>query len=368
MSADGELDLRWALPQDEPDIRALIGAVAMPGTVSVRFAREPNYQLGTTIMGDPCDVLIARRGSDGQLAAMGCRSERQAYVNGIETTLGYIGQIRVAEGFRGTWLIQRGAQWFNERGAPTMPYFGVIASDNPRARALLTGGRLPAGVHVRRMCGMTTYAIALRRGRARSVRGLQLLSGSDADLAEIVEFLNHHGRRRQFFPAYRLGDFVGGERMRGLVPEDIMIARRNGAIAGVMAVWDQAEYKQDVVDAYAPSLQQLRPAYDLAARLLGFAPLTPPGSAIPLAFAACVCIANDDLEIMRVLLTASKARAYARGKAFLMLGLAKNDPLLAAARRTMHVTYHSDLYAACWSAEQLSALDERIPYVEIATL
>ena len=73
-----------------------------------------------------------------------------------------------------------------------------------------------------------------------------------------------------------------------------MVARRGKKIVGVMAVWDQAAYKQDIVDAYSPTLRRLRPVYNLVARLLGAHPLTPPGQAIQLAFAACICIANDD--------------------------------------------------------------------------
>ena len=53
MSGESGFDLRWATPADEPDIRALVGSVPMPGAVTVRFAREPDYFLGATIMGDP---------------------------------------------------------------------------------------------------------------------------------------------------------------------------------------------------------------------------------------------------------------------------------------------------------------------------
>ena len=35
------------------------------GAVAVRFIHEPDYFLGTSIMGDPCDVLIARERLDG---------------------------------------------------------------------------------------------------------------------------------------------------------------------------------------------------------------------------------------------------------------------------------------------------------------
>ena len=104
-------------------------------------------------------------------------------------------------------------------------------------------------------------------------------------------------------------------------------------MVGVMAAWDQAAYKQDIVDAYGPALRRLRPLYDLGARLLGARPLTPPGEAIPLAFAACICVADDDPGVMRALLSACARDARERGKAFLMLGLADDDPLLAVARR-----------------------------------
>ena len=196
MNTNEDFDIRWAAAADEPDIRALVGSVAMPGAVSIRFAREPDYFLGASIMGDSCDVLIARHRSDGRLAAMGCRAERLAFVNGSERTLGYIGQIRIADGFRGAWLVQRGAPFFKEASGPGLVQYGVIASDNPRARDLLTGRRLPGGVHVRRLCGITTYAIPLRRTTLRPAHGLEVHSAA-ASLPEVVAFLQQYLKRCQ---------------------------------------------------------------------------------------------------------------------------------------------------------------------------
>jgi len=368
MSGETGFDLHWASPEDEPDIRALVGSVPMPGAVAVRFAREPDYFLGTTIMGDPCDVLVARHRPDGQLAGMACRAENRAYLNGREAPLGYIGQIRVAPDFRGHWLVQRGAKIFKEASPPGLLYVGVIAGENPRARELLVGARLPGGLYARRVCGLTTCAILLRPLRALRVPGIDLQSGSPESLGEIVEFLRIQGPRRQFFPAYTLEDFTGGATLRGLRPRDIMIARRGDTVVGVMAAWDQAAFKQDVVDSYGPSLRCLRPVYDFVARLFGMQPLTPPGQAITLAFAACICVANDDSGVMRALLSACARNAYERGKAFLMLGLTDDDPLLAVARRYPHITYHSDLFVVSWSGTPVASLDGRVPYIEIATL
>jgi hypothetical protein len=368
MSGEPGFELRWATAADEPDIRALVGSVPMPGAVVVRFAREPNYFLGTTIMGDPCDVLIARHRLDGRLAGIACRAERRAYVNGRESALGYIGQIRVSAGDRGHWLVHRGAKWFREATPAGLLYMGVIAGENPRARALFVGHLLPGGPRATRVCGLTTCALLLRPHGVVRIPGVEILPGSAETLGEIVAFLRVQGPRRQFFPVYALDDFTGDTTLRGLRPEHVMVARRGGAVVGVMAAWDQAEYKQDVVEAYGPGLRRLRPAFDFGARLLGAKPLTSPGQAIPLAFAACVCVADDNPAVMQGLLSACARSARRRGKAFLMIGLADNDPLLAVARRTLHVTYHSDLFAVSWSDEPAGLLDDRVPYIEIATL
>jgi len=368
MSSKSKFKFQWATADDEPDIRALVGSVSMPGAVSVRFAREPDYFLGTTIMGDPCDVLVARHLSDGQLAGIACRAERRAYLNGQESPLGYIGQIRVAPGSQGNWLVHRGAKWFRDVSPPGLLYIGVIASENPRARKLLVGARLPAGLHAARVCRLTTCAILLRPRRALHVPGIDVRSGTMGTLEEIVEFLRQQGPRRQFLPAYTLEDFTGGEKLRGLRPQDIMVARRGAEVVGVMAAWDQAAYKQDVVDSYGPGLRRIRPFYNLLARLLGAQSLTTPGEAIPLAFAACICVAEDDRDVMRALLTACMLNAHERGKAFLMFGLADRDPLLPIVRRYLHIPYHSELFAVSWSDEPAGLLDGRIPYIEIATL
>lgn len=363
-----EFDVRWSRPGDEPAIRALIGSVAMPGAVAVRFAREPDYFLGASIMGDPCDVLVARHQPGGELAGIACRAESKAFINGAEEKLGYIGQIRIAPEYRGRWLVNMGAEMFREASQAGLLYFGVIASDNPRARLLLAGTRPPAGLHVRHISGITTCAILLRPVRERRLPGIEVTSGTPETLQEIVNFLRENGPGRQFFPAYSLEDFTGGSRLRGLSPEDIFVARRGGEIAGVMAVWDQAAYKQDIIDSYGPTLRRLRPVYDLLARLLRASPLTPPGEIMPLAFASCIRVAGDDPAVMRALLQASVKNAYARGKAYLMLGLADGDPLLPIVKHTLHVTYHSDLYALSWSDGVVDRVDGRVPYIEIATL
>ena len=363
----GRVDVRLATLDDEPDIRGLVASTPMPGAIAVRFAREPDYFLGTTIMGEPCDVLVGRA-ADGRLIGMACRAERRVFLDGEETRIGYIGQIRVADGFRGRWLLHRAMAAFRAVSPPGMLYEGVVARENPRARGALLGERPPGGARAVRLAGLTTCSIVLRPRRPVRSPGLEVASAADLGIEAVVAFLRRDGPRRQLFPAYRVSDFTDGRTMRGLAPEDLVVVTRAGSIAGVMAVWDQAGFKQDVVDAYGTSIRRVRHAYDLGAGLIGARPLPRPGEAIPIAFGACVCVAGDDPAIMRSLLGAATARALAMGKAFLMIGLTDEDPLLPVVRSWLNVTYRSDLFLLAWDVDPAAAVDSRVPYIEVATL
>lgn len=378
MSAPERFEFMSAGPADEPEIRRLVGATPMPGAVAIRFEREPDYFLGCSIMGDPCDVLIARHLPDGELAGMLCRAERPAFVNGRETRIGYIGQIRAARRFQGRWLLHRGLPVFARRSPPGMLYFGVMARENPRARGALIERRRAGGFAATRLAGWTTYALVLRGprgatgGRRRSrdgPAGLEIGRGSLETIEEIVAFLRRVGATRQLCPAYRVEDFVQGGRTRGLALGDLLVARHRGAVTGVLGMWDQSAYKQDVVGSLGPVLGRLAPLYDLGARLVNARPLPREGDTIRSGFAAFVAVEGDRPPVLRALVDEARALAWDRGLTYLTIGLADRDPLLAAVRRSLHVTYRSDLFVMSWDASgPASRLDARVPYIEIATL
>lgn len=384
MSTRDRFEFMVAGPADEPEIRRLVGATPMPGSVAIRFEREPDYFLGCPIMGDPCDVLIARHVPDGELAGMLCRAERPAFVNGRETRIGYIGQIRAAPRFAGRWLLQRGLPLFRRQSPPGMLYFGVMARENPRARGAFFGPRRAGGFATTRMAGWTTCALVLRAadgaqkgspsrspggplGAAGS--GLTIHRGSAGTIEEIVGFLRRIGSTRQLYPAYRVDDFLGGERTRGLALDDLLVARRARAVAGVIGMWDQSRYKQDVVASLGPALERIGSGYDVGARLIGARPLPRPGQMIQAGFVSFVAVEGDDPAVLRALLREARALAWRRGMTYLTIGLADRDPLLAAVRRSLAITYRSDLFVLSWDpAGPAARLDARVPYIEIATL
>lgn len=367
MNRSGRYRFMLAGTADEPEIRNLVGRLAMPGTVSIRFAREPDYFLGATVQGDPCDVLIARHEPDGQLAAVMVRGERRVYLDGLPQRIVYIGGIRVDPRHQGRWLMQRAALEVARLHEREARYFGVIAADNPVALGTIAGRRPPGGPEVRRVARLRSLAFVLhRRGRRRP--GLPLEPATAATLDELVAFLHAHGPRRQLFPVVEAAHLRDGRTLRGLRLDDLVLVRRDGAIAGLLGAWDQSGYKQELVAAYGSRLARLRPAYDLAAMTLGASRLPRRGEPVRTSFGALRCLADDDPDVLAALLRGACGRASEQGQAFLMLGFDERDPQLQRLPRRLAVTYHSDVFLASFEGDPARDLDGRPVHVEVGTL
>lgn len=374
-------------PDDEPAIRRLLAHNPVPGQVTVTYEREPDYFRGCATMGRFCQVLVARHRPSGQVAGVAARTTRPLFVNGQVEEVGYIGQLRVDDRFRGRWIVSAGFRFFHHLHADgrVAGYLTTIIEGNRQAQGILVKRarrHFPAYQEVDRLC---TLAIILRSSLPRRLQarfstrtrtlpkqtqaGYSLSLGSTAELSEIIAFLRRHGAAKQFFPAYTKDDFDDPVTL-DFSSEDFIVARRRDEIVGVIGLWDQSGYKQTIVHSYQNSLRWLRPFYNTAGRLLGVQPLPSPGRPIHFIYASFICIAGNDPHIFHLLLGQAYAEAAARGYAYLMVGLSIRDPLLLPAKRYAHIPYYSRLYTVCWQ-DGLSfheKLDQRVPYVEIAAL
>ncbi|HNT74162.1 MAG TPA: hypothetical protein PKH77_03975 [Anaerolineae bacterium] len=364
--------------EDDANLRRLLARNAMPGDITVTFEREPGYFLGCGTMGRFWQVAIAREEQSGNIAGILCRAAHPHFVNGQSEELGYIGQLRVDHRYRGTWLLSQGLAFVHElhQDGRVRAYFAAISDENRVARGVLVEHPRPGFPALRELAAIVTLGIILRKSlspfrvpRAAKLN-LVIRRGSPEQLPAIVAFLQREGARKQLFPVYTEADFTTRDTTLGFSVEDFIVACRGDTIVGVVGLWDQSGYKQSVVQGYAPGLRRIRPFYNVGAKLVGAQPLPAVGEHIHSAYASFICMQDNDPALFRPLLKAVCDLAAARGYAYLMLGLADQDPLLPVALAYPHITYHSRLYTVAWddAADFHAQLDGRIPYIEIAAL
>lgn len=338
-----ELTVEFAAPSDDAGIRALMQRQAMPGRIRIAFAREPDFSRGCAVTGDDYKIVVAR--ARDEIVGVACRSARNVFLNGHHTRLGYLGQLRVDDRFRGRWLVSRGFALLGEidRLDPLPAYLASIVDGNEEANAVLVRRR-----KFREVARYQTLAIRTDKS-VRATQESKIVAGSLDQVPEIVRFLRTEGSRRQFFPVWTEESL---HNLDGLKIEDIRIARRGGAIAGVMALWDQTAFKQSIVRGYSGWMRMAQP----------FLPRV--GEEIRGAYAALICASDPD--VFADLLGAIRTLASERKFDYLLVGLDARDPNLPVARKYRHYAYPSRLYLTDGGLHE--QLDQRPAYVDIATL
>jgi hypothetical protein len=361
--------LYLATKEDEADIRRLFRTNSVPGHVTVTYEREPDFFLGCSVTGQSYQVVVARHEPTGELAGVVCRAKRRVWIDGQKVEVGYLSGGRVDERFRGRWLVSRGLRFLGDLDATdTVPvYLATITGENHEARGLLVDKPRPGLPRFEEVGRLYTAVIPVRATPVSRDQANGIRCAVPEDLPRIVSFLNEYGRERQYFPLYSEEKFRDSATL-GFSVEDFVVFERGGELSGVVGLWDQSAYKQTVVRSYSKELRWTRSLYDAAARLTRRHPLPAPGEPLRSAYAAFVCVAYDDTFVFRALLRRIYELAAKRGYAFLVAGLAANNPLLAVVRSYAHVPYRSTLYTVSWRGGLHATLDGRIPHVEVATL
>jgi hypothetical protein len=348
--------IAFASDADDAGVRQLVRSQAMPGRVRLSFCREPDFSTGCAVTGDEYQILVARSVPDGDVVGVACRSVRRVFLNGRDQRIGYLGQLRVHERYRGRWLVARGFALLAamHRTNPCPAYLASIVDGNDEATGILVRRPRRGFPRFREVAQYLTLALRVRRSKSRS--RWPSASGQPA-IDEVADFLQRQGPRRQLSSVWtadslrRLASF-------GLTTDDIRVARRDGDITGVVALWDQSAYKQSVIRGYSGWLRAA-------------APLLPrPGTALRSAYASLISVADDDPVVFESLLREVCALAAARGFEYLLVGLDARDPLLDVARAHPHIAYPSRLYLASWpdGGPSYEPLDARPVYIDIATL
>ena len=331
---------------DEADIRRLLRESPMRGAVSVTFEREPDYFRGADLAGGKDQTIVAYE--NGHLVCMGRCTQRECWVDGRATPVGYLAELRLdSEARRRFAIVREGYRFFRELQSDTL-HFTSIASDNDRARRLLENGA--RGMPTYGFLGeLVTLLIAVPR-RPRLPK-LRVEPATTAHIPALLRVLNQHGRRYQFatvWTAERLHSLA----RHGLPLERFLIAMDGGEIIACGALWDQRCFRQTVIQGYAGALGLGRPWLNVANRILGRPHLPPPGTALAQAFLSPLALRDGAEALLPELVEAFFPLASKLGIEWLTLALPAGDARLSVLRRKFFTrAWPSRLYRVSWSEQ-----------------
>ena len=361
---------RLAKTTDNKPLRNLMREITMPGWVSMSYLREPDFFDGMAVQGEDCDVIVAEN-STGCIIASGTRCRRELYVNGTTQDIGYLCGLRSRKEGISAKTVFHGygklKELHKEKGDVPF-YLTTIIADNLRAKKILTSNHPPLPVYDY-YGDYITAAIPLNRfcrePKSRNIRRL-----TNADIPQLVKFLNSEGQKKQFFPVIPK-DFLNSPSTLGLTIESFYANFADRKITGVAAIWDQSSFKQHLVCEYRKDIAAMKPIINLLLQICGFRKLPAAEKQLKELYLAFPCIRDNNSEILRNIISAMLFDLRKSKFHFLCGAFYEKDPLLNAITSFRHFTYKSSIYLTYWEdgAAAVQKLDKtRIPYLEIGTL
>jgi len=367
--------MRYAIelagPEDDAELRRRMAEDRMRGYISLSFRREPSYFLGCRVQGEGSRVIKCTDSRSGKIVGLGARHGQRLFLNGEETIVGYLSDLRADIDVRRRTLLARGYAFLRKlHDAEPLPlYYSVILQGNDEAVRALSGAR--AGLPIYEARGrILTPAIHLDRRLAElDCAGVSIRQANAEIMPDVFGFLRRELARKQLAPAYRESD-LGSGRLLGLSPIDFYVATQGKTIVGCVAAWDQSAFRQTHVEEYSASLRAARPFYNLAARFTSVHELPPVGGQIRFLYLGMIAVTNDSREVFASLLRSIYRDRRAGENHFMIAGLHEDDPLCPVLHDYRRIDAGGTLFLIYYPEQRdtISAIDKRVPYIEMAAV
>ena len=343
----------------------------MEGDMVLSFRREPEYFLACGVQGDQSQIIKCADSEGGRIVGLGARHSKRLFINGVESRVGYLSDLRADQAVRKRTLVARGYSFLRRlHAADRIPlYFSIILDGNDEAISALTTARAGLPIYVDRGRILTPAIHLDRRRPERVCEGLTIRRGTASIMPQIFEFLRREHASKQLAPCFRISD-LGSPRLLGLRPDDFYVAYRGDRIAGCVATWDQSDFRQTHVEGYSGLLRMARPFHNIAARMSSLHVLPVPGARIPYLYLSLIATENNRTDIFASLLRTVYRDQRGGEYHFLIAGLHEQDPLCQVLNDYRSIEAGGRLFLIYYpeDAEFLSNLDERPYYIEMATV
>ncbi|MBI5872586.1 MAG: hypothetical protein HZB36_00360 [Candidatus Omnitrophica bacterium] len=369
----GRFNFKIAQDSDDCAIREVFHDTPMDGKIGVAFKREPSYFTATKVGNEFHQTIIATDEKTNDIVGLGSRSIKPCYINGEVANIGYLSSLRIKNDYRNNILLARGYEYLHKlhQDKKASIYITSIIEDNNYAIGLLTSKRagLPRYLDMGLYC---TTAIGLSRKKHDISGNIKVVKGSYKNIDAIVEYLNRNGKNKQFYPYYTRESFLSNNGiLKDFQIDNFYIALRNNNVVGTIATWYQGNFKQTIITGYNGLLRFIKPFYNLGATVIGLPKLPRSNTQLKFLYTGFIAIDSNDMEIFRALLRTIYNDAVNSNYDYLLVGLHESDPLLRAIKEDYRfIKYSSRVFVVCWDdgVDLFNKLDNRIPYLELATL
>ncbi|MDR3072351.1 MAG: hypothetical protein LBU41_02540 [Clostridiales Family XIII bacterium] len=334
-----------ACATDASALLNLIESRPAKGDIELLYTRRPDPIASYARESDDVSVGVLRD-KEGKIWFMEATVYRDCFMAENVCRTGYLCGIKQHpnRSARIDWL--RALYDYESRNADG--FYCSILTGNTTALQLFTKERayMPPLQHI---CDYTTLLLnpkALLQKRKKDV-GTKMPTACDCSCGvsyneqktEINAFLNSYGKSFNFFPHVKDIPL----QFSGIKDSDMFVLRENNEIVAFAALWDQSEYRQNILTGYNGSMRILR-HFSALSKKLGYIPFPKVGARVHFACLALVCVKDRNLELLGILLDAIAKSSIRRGYEVLVYGIPSDSWQTPVWNKIRKVSFGSKLY------------------------
>ena len=330
--------LRDAVSADDAALCELFARVTMDGDLRLAVERDPSF-FGLYAMQRILDQQVQVGEVEGRLAGVATMLAREAWLEGVQTPVTYLGDLRLEASLRGGFFLlnhfAEGFTKFLERTGSEVGLTAIIASNEAAIKALTKRSRrFPTKPIYRPWRKFEITNLHFTIPRRPRLGPCEVRPGRAEDIPALAALLGSEWSRQPFgyvMDEERLRERL--ERWPGLRIEDFLCAWRGTELVGCVAIWDAKAVKRFRVEAYRGSMAWIKRAFNLGAFVLRYPALPQPGQVFPYAYLTHTAIQGEDPAVFQALLDTAYARYRKSGLCFLCLCVFEDDPYAPALTR-----------------------------------
>jgi len=326
------LQVRLAQDGDNQQLLQLTRDCPVLGPISFYQERDPRFFTLNELQGESYRVFVVE--SDNHIVGSVSCTLKWVYLNGLEVPIWYIGDLKIAPRMRGKGVLRsfvtQASRLLWETGAKVDLGLSLIVKTNPASR-VLTGTR-PYMPHFVPLGTIRNYAVHLLFPKKIDDR-FQVTRATGQDIEAMTGLIRSAYAQKQFAPVIEPAGFLKKvEQTPGLGLHQFYLAKHQGRLLGLAAVWDQQVFKRIKILSFSPRVRLSRLFFNFFAKLFGFRPIPTPGSFLPYFYLTHVAIEGDDPAVLHALLSRIQNDHLKDSYLFFTVGLLQGSPLEQAMR------------------------------------
>jgi len=326
--------VREACASDNEGLIALAESCSMSGDIELRIDRRPDFFTLNELEGE-WRLAVAER--EGKIVGCICFSEREAHLDGVPKTTGYVGDLKVHPDHRDMAVADALSRYAKERmislGEEAAVLITVLAGNAAMQRRLHGPRGLPSFSHV---ATVRTHSLSIlwkrKERRAHNADGVAIRPATWADVEEMADLWSTVAPARQLSPVHDAESLARWIRdAPGLDITSYRLAHgANGRLLGFFGLWDQREFKQMSVVSYSSRMAVARSVLNAITPIVGAERLPEAGRELNLVTALNVCVPATRPNVLRSLIVAAHNELRHSSCSLLNIGLDTTDPLSSA--------------------------------------